>query len=97
MSATRPPPIPGPIRITPEEANSPHVDDLLSRQASLRGEGGISRTSKGKWYLQNWFIFMIAGALGARVVAVDEIIGMAISPTAFFAASNFEYPRSINL
>lgn len=53
------------IRITVEEANSPHVDDLIKRQMSLRGETGIARDRKRKWYYQNWFVFMIAGALGA--------------------------------
>ena len=53
------------IRITPEELASEHVDDLLKRQASLRGEGGITRSSKGKWYYQNWFIFTIVGMLAA--------------------------------
>jgi len=53
------------IRITPEDANSSHVDDLLRRHASLRGEQGITRDRSRRWYLQNWFVFMIAGALGA--------------------------------
>ena len=30
------------IRITPAEVASPHVDDLLKRQATLRGEKGIT-------------------------------------------------------
>ena len=55
----------GTIRITKEEATSSHVDDMLKRQASLRGEGGIRRSGKGKWYLQNWFVFSIVGCLAA--------------------------------
>jgi hypothetical protein len=53
------------IRITEQEAASGHVDDLMRRNASLRGERGIARDRGRKWYLQNWFVFMIAGALAA--------------------------------
>ncbi len=53
------------LRITRDEAYSEHVEDLLKRQMSLRGEGGIARDRKGRWYYQNWFIFMVAGALGS--------------------------------
>ncbi len=52
------------IFITHEEAMDAHVDDLLKRHASLRGEGGITRTTRC-WYLQSWFIFMVAGMLAA--------------------------------
>ncbi len=55
------------IRITPEELADPHVDDLLKRQASLRGEAGITRSHRRRWYYSNWFIFSVAGALGALV------------------------------
>lgn len=55
---------PGPtIRITREEAFSPHVDDLLKRQMSLRGEKGVTRETRGRWYYRNWFIFMVVGLL----------------------------------
>ena len=53
------------IRITPDDAKSSHVDDLLRRQASLRGERGIARDRTRRWYYQNWFIFMVAGTLAA--------------------------------
>ena len=53
------------LRITRDEAYSEHVEDLLKRQMSLRGEGGIARDRKGRWYYQNWFIFMVAGILGS--------------------------------
>lgn len=53
------------IRITREDATSEHVTDLLKRQASLRGEGGVTRDRTRRWYYQNWFIFAIVGALGA--------------------------------
>jgi hypothetical protein len=59
------PPQQGVIRITPEDLAAPHVDDLLKRQASLRGERGITADRRRKWYYRNWFIFMIAGLLGA--------------------------------
>lgn len=53
------------IRITAEDAASPHVDDLLKRQASLRGETGIQADRRRRWYYSNWFIFSLAGMLGA--------------------------------
>ncbi len=55
------------IAITREQAMSPHVDDMLARHASLRGEGGITRTRRGRWYRQNWFRFMLAGMAAAAV------------------------------
>ena len=64
---------PNVIRITREQAMSPHVDDLLNRQASLRGEGGITRSRKGKWYYRSWFTFMVAGMIaGATAWALLE-------------------------
>lgn len=56
---------PSVIKITRDEANSPHVNDLLKRQMSLRGEQGIARDRQSRWYLKNWFIFMIVGGLFA--------------------------------
>lgn len=53
------------IRISKEEATSSHVDDLLKRQMSLRGEPGVTRDRGKKWYYQNWFVLMVVGALGA--------------------------------
>src|SRR3954454_24795869 len=53
------------IRITPEDAANTHVDDLLRRHASLRVDRGITRDRARKWYYQNWFVFMIAGAAAA--------------------------------
>jgi len=55
----------GIIRISTEEANSTHVDDLLKRQMSMRGEPGVTRDRSTAWWYQNWLIFMIVGALGA--------------------------------
>lgn len=55
----------GVIRITKEEALDTHVDDLLRRQMSLRGDPGVTRDQGRKWYYQNWFIFMLVGLLGA--------------------------------
>ena len=52
------------IRITKEEAAGSHVEDLLRRQMSMRGEAGVARDRR-KWYYQNWFVFMIVGALAA--------------------------------
>lgn len=53
------------IRISKEEATSGHVDDLLKRQMSLRGEPGVSRDHGRKWYYQSWFVLMLVGLLGA--------------------------------
>ncbi|MFH1633904.1 MAG: hypothetical protein ABIG63_07810, partial [Chloroflexota bacterium] len=51
------------IRISRKEANSPHVDDLLKRQMSLRGELGVARSHERHWYYQNWFVFMIVATI----------------------------------
>jgi len=53
------------IQISHQEAMSPHVDDLLKRQLSLRGESGMLDTGPRAWYYQNWFVFMVAGAIAA--------------------------------
>jgi len=53
------------IQITSEEAKSSHVDDLLKRQMAMRGESGVTRDRAQTWYLQNWFVFMVVGALAA--------------------------------
>lgn len=53
------------IRITPAEAGGAHVDDLLRRQANMRGDTGISRDRRGRWYYQSWFTLMLAGGVAA--------------------------------
>lgn len=55
-----------PIVITADEANSRHVDDLLKRQMSLRGEGVAAEPAK-RWYYRNWLLFMIVGAIAATI------------------------------
>ena len=55
----------GMIRITREEARSSHVDDLLRRQMSLRGEPGVTRDRGRAWYFQNWIVLALAGMVGA--------------------------------
>jgi hypothetical protein len=63
-----PPPVPKPqvVKITLEEANSSHVDDLLQRQASMRGERGMAAPRGRRSFLyQNWFIFMLAAGAAA--------------------------------
>lgn len=55
----------GLIRISDTEARSAHVDDLLRRQANLRGDTGIARDRRGRWWLQSWFVLMLAGACAA--------------------------------
>jgi hypothetical protein len=60
---------PGPgdsvIRISKEEATSSHVDDLLKRQMSLRGEPGVTRESGRKWYYQGWLVLGLVGLIAA--------------------------------
>src|SRR5258708_1745804 len=53
------------IRITKEEATSSHVDDLLKRQMSLRGDPGVTRDRGRRWYYQSWLILGIVGTLVA--------------------------------
>jgi len=55
-----------PIVITPDEANSAHVDDLLKRQMSLRGEGVAAEPAK-RWYYRNWLLFMVIGGVFAAI------------------------------
>jgi hypothetical protein len=58
------------LRITAEEVNSPHVDELLLRQRNLRGEAGTVREIRRRWYYSNWFIFMLAGGIAALLAAI---------------------------
>ena len=53
------------IQISYEEATSTHVDDMLKRQMSMRGEPGVARETGRRWYYQNWFVFMLVGTLAA--------------------------------
>jgi len=54
-----------PIRITAADVSASHVDDLLRRQANLRGDTGISRDHRGRWWYQSWFLLMAAGGIAA--------------------------------
>ena len=60
-----PPPAEPVIRITAREAGSAHVDDLLRRQADMRGETGMKRDRRTPWYLRSWLILLLAGGIGA--------------------------------
>src|SRR5262245_16439758 len=53
------------IRISKDEAMSMHVDDMLKRQMSMRGDPGVTREHRRAWYYQNWFVFALLGTLGA--------------------------------
>lgn len=53
------------IRITREEALSRHVDDLLQRQRSLRGEPLLAASRRTPWYFRNWLLLALAGTAGA--------------------------------
>lgn len=57
----------GVIRITKDEALSNKVDDFLKRQASLRGDTGITRDRRARWIYQNWFVFMLSGIVACAV------------------------------
>ncbi len=59
------PAMPGMIRITRDEAMSSHVDDLLQRQRSLRGDASGHRVHGRRWYYQNWLVFMLVGGLAS--------------------------------
>src|SRR6266487_3481029 len=63
-----PPPVPKPqtVKISFEEATSSHVDDLLQRQAAMRGERGMAAPrGRRSFFYQNWFIFMLAAGAAA--------------------------------
>lgn len=55
----------GVIRISPDDVSSSHVDDMLKRQMSMRGDPGVTRDHKRAWYYQNWFVLGVVGMLGA--------------------------------
>src|SRR6185436_6021285 len=53
------------IRISHEEATSGHVEDLIKRQMSLRGESGVTRDRGRVWFYQSWFLLLIVGGVAA--------------------------------
>ena len=53
------------IRITHADARDPHVDAVLERQKSMRGEPGMVHPRTSKWYHRAWFVLGLAGALAA--------------------------------
>lgn len=55
----------GAIHISPDDVSSTHVDDMLKRQMSMRGDPGVTRERNHAWYYQNWFILGVVGMLGA--------------------------------
>lgn len=55
----------GVIRISKEDVSNSHVDDMLKRQMSMRGDPGVTRDRNHAWFYQNWFILGIVGMLGA--------------------------------
>ncbi len=66
MTDTQPPPTTDPvIHISVREANGAHVDDLLRRQANMRGETGMTRDRRSPWYLRSWLVLMLAGGFAA--------------------------------
>src|SRR6185312_11315420 len=58
---------PNTIRISKDEALSTHVDDMLKRQMSMRGDPGVTRDRRRSWFYQNWFVFGLVGLIGAVV------------------------------
>jgi hypothetical protein len=55
------------IRISKDDALSTHVDDMLKRQMSMRGDPGVTRDRSRSWFYQNWFVFGVVGLIGALV------------------------------
>ncbi len=55
----------GVIRISTDDISNTHVDDMLKRQMSMRGDPGVTRNRNHAWYYQNWFILAMVGMLGA--------------------------------
>lgn len=55
----------GVIRISRDDVSSSHVDDMLKRQMSMRGDPGVTRDHNRRWYYQNWFVLGLVGLLGA--------------------------------
>ncbi len=53
------------IRITAREASGAHVDDLLRRQANMRGDTGMTRDRRGAWYMRSWLLLMLVGGFAA--------------------------------
>ncbi len=53
------------IRISKDDVSSTHVDDMLKRQMSMRGDPGVTRDRSHSWFYQNWFILAVMGMLGA--------------------------------
>lgn len=53
------------IRISKDDVSSTHVDDMLKRQMSMRGDPGVTRARSHTWYYQSWFILGVVGMLGA--------------------------------
>jgi hypothetical protein len=59
-----PTPPDGVIRISKEELGDSHVDDMLKRQMSMRGDPRVTR-SRSQWLYQNWVLLAVAGMIGA--------------------------------
>src|SRR5689334_23295514 len=55
----------GIIHISSDDVSSAHVDDMLKRQMSMRGDPGVSRDHNRAWYYQNWFVLAVVGMFGA--------------------------------
>jgi hypothetical protein len=56
------------IRISRDEAMSARVDDMINRQRSMMGRTGIVSRNRSVWYMQNWLLFGLAGALAAFLI-----------------------------
>lgn len=54
-----------PIHISRDDVSSAHVDDMLKRQMSMRGDPSVMRDRNHAWYYQNWFVLALVGMLGA--------------------------------
>lgn len=54
------------IKLTREELTGPHVDDLVQRYKSMKGDSSVKRSIR-HWYLRSWFLFGLMGCIGAFV------------------------------
>jgi hypothetical protein len=85
----------GLIRISKEDVTSSHVDDLLKRQMSMRGDPGVTRSHGHAWFYQNWFILSIVGMLGA--MAAWAILEPIFSDYLYFQGTITAVRDSVNL
>jgi hypothetical protein len=83
------------IHISRDDAMSTHVDDLIKRQMSMRGDPGVTRDRSRAWYYQNWFILGMVGMLGA--IAAWAILEPMFADHLYFQGKITAVSDSVNL